>query len=181
MGRILDFKRNGPRRSTFEAPVITSAVEFVESAFPLVLVRLPHAMGRPQLEELFTGFDRVQKRVRDEQTLYYVVIDALALARLPDPAERQQLTDWMSDPARTEVESRYGLGTSIVLASRPLRAVLTAINWIRRPPKPQVVVETVVEAIDQGLDHMREAKTPISPAMQMLRSHESGRSKPARR
>ncbi|HEY2515662.1 MAG TPA: hypothetical protein VGI39_32560 [Polyangiaceae bacterium] len=138
-------------------------------------------MGGPQLADLFAGFDRVQKRVREERALYYVIIDALALTRLPDPSERQQLTDWMSDPARTEVESRYGLGTSIVLASRPLRAVLTAINWIRRPPKPQLVVETVLEGIDQGLEHLREAKTSISPAMQLLRSHESTRARPARR
>ena len=158
-----------------------TSVEFVDSAFPLVLVRLPTAIGGPRLEELFAGFDRVQKRVRDEQAPYYVVVDALALTKLPDPAERQKLTDWMSDAARTEVESRYGLGTSIVLASRPLRAVLTAINWIRRPPKPQIVVETVIEAIDVGLEHLREAKVAISPAMQTLRSHEHARPRPARR
>jgi hypothetical protein len=161
--------------------VATSTVEFVESAFPLVLVRLPHAVSAAELRVLFAGFDRVQARVRDRAALYYVVVDALALGKLPNPLERKMLTDWMSEPARTELEQQYSLGSAVAMSSRPVRAVLTALNWIRRPPKPQVVVETVVEAIDVGLERRRDANIPLTPAMQMLRAHENVRSPTARR
>src|SRR5439155_8642364 len=87
--------------------VVTSTVEFVETAFPLVLVRLPRAMSSPELQVLFAGFDRVQKQVRERRALYYVVIDGLALAKLPTPVERKMLTDWMSEPARSELECQY--------------------------------------------------------------------------
>jgi hypothetical protein len=138
-------------------------------------------MSSPELQVLFAGFDRAQKRVRERRALYYVVIDGLALAKLPTPVERKMLTDWMSEPARSELECQYSLGSAVAMSSRPVRAVLTALNWIRRPPKPQVVVETVVEAIDVGLERLRDASVSVTPAMQMLRAQEHVRSQATRR
>jgi hypothetical protein len=156
---------------------VTSAVEFVEAAFPLVLVRLPSNMGAPELRVMFEGFERVHAR----RLPYFVVMDTLSVFRLPNPVERKMITDWLRGPARTALVLEYNLGSAIAVGSFAVRAIVTALTWIRRPPTPQAVVGTVVEAIDIGLARLRERGIDVTPAMDRLRAQERVRARPLRR
>jgi hypothetical protein len=112
---------------------------------------------------MFEGFDRVLRRSERFATL----IDTSALTNFPDARDRTRIGDYMK--ARTMAEATYNLGNAVLIKSAPARAVLTAINWIRRPVTPQYLVGTFWEGIDWASGRLTGAGIDPTPGIEYLR------------
>jgi hypothetical protein len=142
-------------------------LEFVESTWPLVVVRLPQLMNSIKVIQLLTAnFERVHAR----KERFAVMIDCSAVVKFPGAIERKMLTDWMADERRQKVERELTVGAAIVLTSGPMRAFVSAMNWIRRPITPQVWKATPAEALEWCCERMIDAGMQLTPAIEALRA-----------
>jgi hypothetical protein len=153
-------------------------VRFDDSAWPLLIVQLP-----PRLNDidvvgtLIKGFDDTFRR----SSRFSTVLDGSAVQKFPGTAERRALTDWMGDPARSEAERRFLIGTGLVLPSGPMRAFVSAINFVIRPVAPRMVTATQEESIEWCCERLLQAGIALTPAIGALRArralsaHVSGR------
>ena len=141
-------------------------MEFSDTAWPLVIVRLPAAMNDPQVvQQLTRQFDRAY--ARGER--FAAVIDCSGVAKFPGAVERKMLTDWLSDEQRAARERQTSVGSALVLTSGTMRAVVSAMYWIKRPTTPQVWKGTSAEAIDWCCERLREGGVSLTPAIETLR------------
>jgi hypothetical protein len=139
-------------------------VEVSEAAFPIVVMRVPVALDGPAIRSMFDGMDRVLKR----EAQFALIVDTRALKRFPTAVERSSIAEWMK--ARSFAEARYNLGNAVVLSSTAARAVLTAIQWIRRPITAHGYMATMDEAIDWCCEQLAKADVPLPPGVSALRS-----------
>jgi hypothetical protein len=139
-------------------------VEVSDAAFPIVVMRVPVALDGPAIQSMFEGMDRVLKR----ESRFALIVDTRALKRFPTAVERSAIAEWMK--ARNFAEARYNLGNAVVLSSTTARAVLTAIQWIRRPITAHGYMATMVEAVDWCCERLTQASIPIPSGVAKLRT-----------
>jgi hypothetical protein len=141
-------------------------MEFIDTTWPLIFVRLPAMMNDPRVVERFT---RQLDRAYARREHFVATIDCSAVAKFPGAVERKMLTDWLSDERRIKSERETSLGSALVLTSGPMRAVVSAMYWIKRPITPQVWKATAGEAIDWCCERLREGGVAVTPAIEALR------------
>jgi hypothetical protein len=152
------------------------SVQFLDSTWPLLVVRLPPVFkGVHVVKQVMTGFELVHAK----NARFVVVVDCSAIVKFPGPVETKMLTDWMGDARREARERELTLGSAVVLTSGPMRAFVSAINWIRRPATPQVWVGTTRDAIEWCCDRLVEGGMPLTSAIEALRTEEKKRAKAA--
>jgi hypothetical protein len=139
-------------------------VEVSDAAFPIVVMRVPVALDGPAIRSMFDGMDRVLQR----EARFTLIVDTRALKRFPTAVERSSIAEWMK--ARNFAEARYNLGNAVVLSSTTARAVLTAIQWIRRPITAHGYMATMNEAVDWCCEQLAKASVPLPPGLSVLRS-----------
>jgi hypothetical protein len=148
------------------------AIGFADSTWPLLVVRLPPVFkGVQVMEHLIDGFELVHAR----NGRFVVLVDCSAVVKFPGPSETKMLTDWMSDPLRVARERELTLGSAVVLTSGPMRAFVSAINWIRRPATPQVWLASVNEALGWCCDRLVAAGIALTPPIEAMRAEEQRR------
>ena len=108
-----------------------------DSAWPI----LHHSLGDHSCED-FERFGawylRAVKRALAEGVLVYVVSDVRG--GVPGQAIRRHAVAWLAGLDRQQFEACM---LSIIVIDDPLlRGVITAVNWFRRPTRPQEVVDT---------------------------------------
>jgi hypothetical protein len=96
------------------------------------------------------------------------ILDGTAVAKFPGSEERKLLADWLSDPRRVERERLWSLGSAVVLPSGTMRALVSAINLVRRPITPQHWTATLSEAVDWGRARLVESGIPLNPQIDAL-------------
>jgi hypothetical protein len=141
-------------------------VEVSDAAYPIVVMRVPAALDGPAIKAMFDGMDRVLKR----ESRFTLIVDTRALKRFPTAVERSSIAEWMK--ARSFAEARYNLGNAVVLSSTTARAVLTAIQWVRRPITAHGYMATMKEAIDWCCERLTKADIPLPRGISALRSAE---------
>jgi len=139
-------------------------VEVSDAAFPIVVMRVPVALDGPAIRSMFDGMDRVLHR----EARFALIVDTRALKRFPTAVERSSIAEWMK--ARSFAEARYNLGNAVVLSSPTARAVLTAIQWVRRPITAHGYMATMNEAIDWCCERLAKAGLPLPSGLSALRS-----------
>jgi hypothetical protein len=139
-------------------------VEVSDAAFPIVIMRVPVALDGPAIRSMFDGMDRVLKR----EARFTLIVDTRALKRFPTAVERSSIAEWMK--ARSFAEARYNLGNAVVLSSTAARAMLTAIQWIRRPITAHGYMATMNEAIDWCCERLTKADIPLPSSLSALRT-----------
>jgi hypothetical protein len=150
---------------------------FVDSAWPLLVVQLPAVMGMTAIRSLIDGYGvQLGKNER-----FAHVVDCSLVSKFPGASERKLLIDWLGDETRIQTERRLTLGTAVVLTSGPMRAFVSAINWVRRPNTPQTWTATQPEAIQWCCDRLVEAGIALPPAVGALRAPRTARPPAARR
>jgi hypothetical protein len=150
---------------------------FLDNTWPLAVVLLPPVMGMTAIRSIVDGYDAL---VRRNQRFAHVV-DCSAVSKFPGGAERKVLIDWLGDEARIERERRLTIATAIVLTSGPMRAFVSAINWVRRPSTPQKWMATQPEAVEWCCQLLGEAGIALPPAVGALRQPRAVQSIAARR
>ncbi len=150
---------------------------FLDSAFPVVIVHLPAVMGMTAIRSIVDGYEMVLRRNKR----FAHVVDCSAVSKFPGVSERKVLIDWLGDEARIERERRLTVATAVVLTSGPMRAFVSAINWVRRPSTPQKWTATQPEAVEWCCQLLVEAGVSLPPAVGALRQPRAGQSIAARR
>jgi hypothetical protein len=149
-------------------------VQFLDATWPLLVVRLPPVFkGVLVMKQVMTGFEVVHARGAQ----FAVMVDCSAIVKFPGPGETKMLTDWMADERRVARERALTLGSAVVLTSGPMRAFVSAINWIRRPATPQIWVGTTREAVEWCCDRLVAGGMSLTPAIEALRAEEKKRAK----
>ena len=103
----------------------TSSID--ASRWPILVIRI---VENDELEFLQRSFDAVAELYKTKKEPYVTVIDASSSHR-PSPAHRYLQTEF-----RREHEAhvrKYCRGTAIVVKSEIIKAVVTAIFWIKPP------------------------------------------------
>jgi hypothetical protein len=156
---------------------VNEPARFVDSTWPLVVVHLPAVMGMAAIRSIVDGYEVLLRR--DQRFAH--VVDCSAVSKFPGASERKLLIDWLGDDVRIERERRLTVGTAVVLTSGPMRAFVSAINWVRRPSTPQKWTATQAEAVDWCCEQLVEAGVTLPPAVAALRQSQPARSIAARR
>jgi hypothetical protein len=145
------------------------SVQFLDATWPLLVLRLPPVFkGAHVMKQVMAGFDVVHTR----KARFVVMADCSAVVKFPGPADTKMLTDWMSSEQQAARERELTLGSAVVLTSGPMRAFMSAMNWVRKPATPQVWVATTREAVDWCCDRLIAAGMRLTPAIEALRAEQ---------
>jgi hypothetical protein len=141
-------------------------MEFVDATWPLVVVQLPTHMNQvSSIEALVANFDRAHRRGER----FAIVVDGSAVVKFPGGVERRMLIDWMSEETQRKREREHVVGVAVVMTSGPMRALMSTMNWVRRPQVPQVWKATTVEAIEWCCQALTKEGIALSPSLEALR------------
>jgi hypothetical protein len=118
------------------------------------------------VRSIIDGFEGVYRK----NERFASIFDGSAVAKFPGTLERKALMDWVGNEARIETERRLSIATSLVLTSGPMRAFVSALNWVNRPVTPQKVAATREEAIEWCCERLQDAGIVLPPAVGALRA-----------
>lgn len=110
------------------------------SRWPLVVVRWPSVTTMEVVERYFVQ----RQKWLDARTPHAIVIDGSASLGL-DATTRKRVTELGREQA--DLAGRWCVGEAIVMTSAVQRGVLTAIEWIWRPPHPRRAFGDVASAM----------------------------------
>jgi hypothetical protein len=99
-----------------------------DRGWPLLTVRFPAAVSADGMQAFVDAVDRAYDRAER----FFAVINASSITRLPSPAARKILTDWLTNPRRVERDRAFTIGS--------------AVNMVRRPVSPVHLTATLQEA-----------------------------------
>ena len=148
-------------------------VEVDDSAWPLVIVRIPPVLDTAAIESMFRGMDGVV----DRKSRFAAMIDTRELSQFPNAVERKTIATWMTE--RTTAEALYNLGNAVVMTSPSARAVFTAIQWIRRPVTAHFITGTTLAGIDWCCMRLKQAGLSLPQTIGTVRAREESRAVPS--
>jgi hypothetical protein len=119
--------------------------------------------------------DGIEHAYRRNQP-FVILCNATAIVKFPGSTERKMLSDWLHDPQRIEKEKRYIVATAVVIPSGPIRALLSAIQFVSPPNYPQVWKATEPEAFEWCYERIVGAKLPLTKALEAARAEDPRRS-----
>src|SRR5262249_33593468 len=159
-----------PGREARVAMSVAESAQFVDSAWPLLIVHMPRMLNNmTAIRSIIDGFESVLGR----NERFASVLNGSAVAKFPGSLERKVLRDWVGNEARIERERRLTVATGLVLTSGPMRAFVSAINWVNRPVTPQIVTATQEEAVEWCCARLEQAGIALTPAIGALRARPS--------
>jgi hypothetical protein len=129
-----------------------------DRGWPLFLLRIPPSLSVEAMRSFIDAFEAAYRR----NERFAVVIDTTALSKFPAAPARQILSDWLHDPPRVEREQALTVGTALVVASGPLRALMSAFNLARRKATPQEWTATWGQAVTWARDRLVAENVPLT-------------------
>jgi hypothetical protein len=135
-----------------------------DHGWPLLLLRIPAVLSAEAVRSMIDAIEAAYRR----NERFVVVIDTTAVSKFPAAPARQILSDWVSDPRRAEREHALTVGTAVVIASSPLRALTAAINLARRKATPEQWTGTLVEAVEWARKSLVAGNVPLTPGAEAL-------------
>ena len=148
-----------PSRNVRAMSQRASGIEVDATYWPLVIVVVSEILDAGSVADLIRRVDVLHQRREHFATL----VDTTAVKTLPRASERQALAEWQN---RTiEVIRRYNVVTATVIENSLVRGVMTAMNWVFRPPNEQVSVASFREGLSICCDRLRAAGIPLGDAL----------------
>jgi hypothetical protein len=137
-----------------------------DRAWPLVITTSPPAPGPESIDTLVAYFDVCfQRRER-----FALVTDSRQVVTMPDAIWRKRLADWMNEPTFRQRSARYNVGSAVVLTSGPVRATLTAVTWLWKPPTPQHYCSSMDDAVAWCVGKLEAAGIAINAPIRALQA-----------
>jgi hypothetical protein len=112
--------------------------------WPIAVVTPEGVATTEELSEFFAAYTAM---LRARREAYVLIIDLRRSADMP-AAQRKVLTDYMKK--QEDVVRMRCAGTALIFESAVMRAVLTAIFWVKQPPQEVRVFGNVQEAVAWG-------------------------------
>lgn len=138
----------------------------VHSLGPVVVIVCPERIDDVFVRALAHDFEPILCG----DARYACITDTTRLLELPGPKQRKVLADWMN---RTDVGDRQkvlNVGSSTLIQSAPMRAILTALYWLWTPPTPQHASRDVDDALDWCVSMLARDKVPLGTDEAHLRA-----------
>jgi hypothetical protein len=95
------------------------------------------------------------------------VTDLSSVQTMPSAAQRKLAGDWMT--STLDLQRTVSLGGASVTPSTIVRGIVTAIQWIQKPPTPLRYFATRREAMLQAFQWLEEGRVFLPPALLQLR------------
>lgn len=157
---------------------IVQPARFDDSAWPLLVIQLPPLMNnQTAVRSIVEGFEDAYRR----NARFASILDGSAVVKFPGTLERKALLDWVGQESRLETERRLSVATGLVLPSGPMRAFVSALNWVNRPATPQKVTATQEEAVTWCCERLEEAGIVLPSALGALRARRAPSARAVRR
>jgi len=118
------------------------------SRWPVPIVTPEGIVSPTELSEFFVSYSAMIEKRREP---YVLIIDLRRAADMP-AAQRKILTDYMKK--QEETLGRLCAGTALIFESKLMKALLTAIFWVKNPPQEVRVFNTLQEAQSWGAEAM---------------------------
>jgi len=131
-----------------------ASIDLDKSHWPVPVVT---PQGLVSTEELSQFFEQYSSMLKARPEVYVLIVDLRRSGDMP-PAQRKVLTDFMKK--QEDVVGRLCAGTVLVFESALMRALLTAIFWVKNPPQEVRVCASVQEGMEwatQALARKRKA------------------------
>lgn len=119
-----------------------ATIDLDKSHWPVLVVT---PKGLVSSEELNRFFDQYSAILRERPEVYVLIVDLRRAGDMP-AAQRKVLTDYMKK--QEAVVGMLCAGTVLVFESALMRALLTAIFWVKNPPQEVRVCSTVQEGLE---------------------------------
>jgi hypothetical protein len=117
-----------------------SRIDLDISKWPVPVITPEGLVSDEELSEFFENYSRMLQQRREP---YALIVDLRRASDMP-AKQRKTLTDYMK--RQEHVLGMYCAGTALIFESSVMRAILTAIFWIRKPPQEVRVFANVQEA-----------------------------------
>lgn len=111
------------------------------SRWPIVVVTPPASVTNA---ELAVFLERYAKEVYERRQRYVTILDLRRSGDMP-AAQRKMITDRMQQ--KEEAARLFAAGNVMIFDSALMRALLTAILWVRKPPTEMKIAATLDEAL----------------------------------
>jgi hypothetical protein len=129
--------------------------DFDLSLWPVVQFFLPEEIDAACMERILDTFDAIY-RTRER---FVALADARRVRALPDPRVRRRVGEWAN--AGHELSYRYCVGRVNVASSPLVRGGITAINWLWKPPQPELVVGSLSEGLRRSAGLLARAGVEV--------------------
>ncbi len=139
------YAKNAPSHGpglTLRFYVTVANIKLDTSQWPVTVVTPEGLVSTEELNTFFAAYADMLKRKRD---VYALIVDLRRASDMP-AAQRKVLTDFMKK--QEAVAGMRCAGTALVFESALMRAVLTAIFWVKNPPQEVRVFGNVHEAME---------------------------------
>ncbi len=110
------------------------------SDWPVAIVSPHGVVSDEQLSKFFVDYSAM---LQGKLESYAIIIDLRRASEMP-AKQRKLLTDYMKQ--QEAVVGRHCAGTVLVFDSPVMRAILTAIFWVRNPPQEVHVAGNLADA-----------------------------------
>lgn len=127
-------------------------IDLDTSRWPIVLVTPPTSVKN---DELAVFLDRYANEVYARRQRYVTILDLRRSADMP-AAQRKMITDRMQQ--KEEAARLFAAGSVMIFESAMMRALLTAILWVRKPPTEMKIASTLEEAIEYAQGFLKSSK-----------------------
>lgn len=119
-----------------------TTIQLDKSHWPVIVVT---PMGVASSEELSRFFDQYAAMLKERPEVYALIVDLRRSSDMP-AAQRKVLTDFMKK--QEDVVGKLCAGTVLVFESAVMRAILTAVFWVKNPSQEVRVCSTVQEGLE---------------------------------
>jgi hypothetical protein len=144
------------------------AIRVDTAHWPIVLLEFPEK--RLSDAEFHQAMAWIADLMRDCQRTgqkNYQVTDLTRIREIAPASQRKYAAEWTKD---NEALIRLAsVGGANVTPSSILRGIITAIDWIHRPPTPTAVFATRAEAYLHAMVQLERAYVPLPPRVLHLR------------
>lgn len=131
---------------------MTAPVAIDVSDWPLIVVRSSTVESDQEMSAFCAEYNRLLRKKAEP----FVQIADLRQVKTLSPSRRKILTDSMKD--NEDFTREYCRGVALVFDSAVMRHMLTAILWLKRPPYPHRVFNSMVDAKVWGHSQLASPK-----------------------
>jgi hypothetical protein len=141
-----------------------------QRAWPLLIVTFPSAASDDAVLSFIRAIDRAYAR----HERFAVVIDTTPVLKFPGASARALITDWTANAERIALERAYTVGTSVIMPSGPLRALVAAIQAVQRPATTTHWARNIREAIAWARQRLVERSIVLTPLAESVCAEMTG-------
>ncbi len=136
--------------------------------WPIILMDMPEGhVADSELRDALRYVEELLRACVAQRERCTQVTDLTRVKQIPTASQRRIAADWITKTL--DLQREASLGGANVTPSAILRGIITAIQWVQRPPAPAEHFATRSEAMLQAIRWLDEGRVLLPPGLQELR------------